>query len=174
MVEEGRVKEGLTKKIDKLLKFKEEELEEKGKKPKFSLPNWIKTKIGKKKYKNHALVIYLRRNREVELKFVEIENDTVSVDGKYYDARVDCYYTYGKSRFPTLVLPEWSLRPLGTEDYQKALARGETVDAQDITIKAHERMEASKPKGIKMSPQAIVILVIVAIVAVYLISTGGK
>lgn len=173
MVEEGRVKEGLTKKVDKLLKIKEEELNEKAKKPKFGLPNWIKTKIGKKKFKNHALVIYLRRNREVELKFVEIENDTVCVDGKYYDARVDCYYTYGKSRFPTLVLPEWSLRPLGTEDYQKALAKGETVDAQDITIKAHERMEASKKK-VKLSPGAIVALVIVAIVVVYLISTGGK
>jgi len=139
---------------------------------KFSLPRYIQLKVGTSKFKNHVLIIFLRRNREVELKYMEILNDMIRIEDKYYDARVDCYYTYGKSRVPVLVIPEWSLRPIGTADYQRVVARGETTDLQDITIKAHERMEASGKK-MKISPQAIVIFVLLGIVAIYLITSGG-
>lgn len=161
---------GINAKIDDLLKYREKEEDEKRsklKKKRFKLPAFIKKRIGKPRYRNYALVVFLRRNREVDMKFIEVLNDAIMIEDKCYDARADCYYTYGKSRIPTLILPEWNLRPIGTLDYQHAVERGETVDAQDITIKAHERMEAEAKKRGAIDPKMIVIIVIIAIIAGY-------
>jgi len=97
----------------------------------------------------------------------------IRIESKYYDARSDCYFTYGKMRIPTLIIPEWSLRPFGTEEYQQAVARHEVSDAQDIAIKAHERMEAEHKK-FKMKPGVWILIGLGALAVIYMIATGAK
>jgi hypothetical protein len=147
-------------------KKKAEETQEKPQKKKiFKLPLFVKSKVGKKKYTNHALVVFLRRNREIDLKYTEIYNNVISIENKFYDARADCYYTYGKERVPTLILPEWSLVPIGTKDYQDAVKEGTTTDGQDIIIEGFERKEIGRKKGTGIELKHIIIIVIVALVA---------
>ncbi len=168
---EEQFKEGLKKIAEEQYK----EQEELKKKPKllrlpFKLPKSISKKVGKKNFRNHVLVIYLRRNREADMYFLPASNDMIKVNGMYYDARVDCYYTYGKQRVPTLVIPEYRLIPIGTEDYHKAVREGNTTDAQDISIKSFEKMEAEGTKT-KMNSKTVIFIILGAVVVLYLLST---
>ncbi len=135
----------------------------------FKLPKWIARKVGKKSYLNHVLVVYLRRNREIELYYTPPSNDLIRIGDLYHDARVDCYYTYGKARVPTLIIEEFNMRPIGTEEYQRALLRGELTDAQDIAIKSFEKMEAENKKK-KIDTKTVVFIVIGVIVVAFILA----
>ena len=100
----------------------------------------------------------------------EIKEDMIAIDGKPYNYSTDfIYLLHGK--FPCIVIKEWDLIPVGTEDYYKAAEAGRTIDPALIIIRIAERGAEELLKK-KISPKMIVFGVIGLGILIYVLSGG--
>ncbi len=113
----GQIKE-LNEKIDALSKSKK-----KKKNKEFDLPKKVKSKLKKLAIKNKLLIILLRTNRAIQPIVADIKNGFVFIEGVPHNCSTDFIYLW-KGKFPTIVLPEWDLNPVGTKEYYDAIEAG--------------------------------------------------
>ena len=155
--------EDLHKKLDALTGISEIK---KGKDKTFKLPWKVRRQLKVLAKKNKTLVFLLTSNRTIEPLTTDIKNGLVKIRDKIYQCDTPFIYMW-MGKFPAIVLPEWSLNPIGTLDYIRAMENKETgVYAQEAIIRAVEQ-EAIAAKN-KMNPRMIIILLVVAAVIGYL------
>ncbi len=165
-------KRGLSKKIDDLSEFIHYGGKKKKKSKEFKLPFTIRARQRALAKKNRLLVILLRTNRSIELKTTKIIDGLIQFDGKFYQATTDFVYLY-RGRIPSIVLPEWSLIPVGTKDYYDASKAGAIADPQKVIIKAIQAAEPQATKG--LAGKSLIWIVIIGVAVFYFIfSSGGK
>lgn len=89
----------------------------------YKLPKKIRA-ISKKKIKqNYVLLFYVRTNGNLEIEFAPINNDLVYVrqTGLYHAANAKYVMRYEK--YPVMIVLEWSLLPLNSEEEHKAASK---------------------------------------------------
>lgn len=169
MNEEDKDK-SINQKIDYLIEKLEKKEFKKLKGMEFHLPLDIRFRAKLIAKKNRALIFLLKTNRDIEIKIAPIFNgmimlkDSATKLEKYYDARADCFYMY--KGVPVLMLPEWSLRPIGTKEYYDAKREKRLANAQQVIIRAIETKEMQMGK-IKMDMKSIIVIAIVGIVVYF-------
>ena len=168
----------INQKIDFLIEKLEKKEVKKVKGMKFNLPLDIKFRTKLIAKKNRALIFLLKTNRDIEIKIVPIFNGMVMLKDsatnmeKYYDARADCFYIY--KGIPVLMLPEWSLVPIGTKDYQDAEQNKKLANAQQVIIRAIETKEMQLGPKLKMDMKTIIIIGIIAIIGFFAYTEYAK
>lgn len=160
-------KKGLIKRVEELEnKEKEIELKKSKKKEKrFDLPFFTKAKAKNSYKKNNILILYLKRDRNIVVKWGSMNDGLVFFDGYKYHNANQKYVYFWKSRIPLIIIPEWSLNPIGNEEDCK---EEEKVDAQHIGIRA---FEAYKNQGSlnKISPKMWIWIGIGGIIVAYVL-----
>ena len=168
---------GLDARIGRILDDKIEELGDKKKKKKeFQLPKNIKSK--KKKIKeNYVVYFYIRSNRQFEISFELIENDTVYVKklDKRYNASTDCIGYYNE--FPCIIQPEWKLDPIRPTDIEGDAGDTKSAVAQKIIINSIEEISNYlKPSGSLLGGNKTIWYILGGCILAYIIYsaiTGG-
>lgn len=151
--------------------MKKLKIEEAKKEGEYKLPMKIRMQQKRLAKRNKILVLYLRTNRSSIYKICEIKNGMVVVDGnKIHQASMDFVYLH-QGRTPMMVVPEWSLTPIGTKDYYDAVRDKKIADPQTIIIRAMEMAEVITAK--KVNKMALVWIVIAVAIVGY-IFFGGK
>lgn len=138
----------------------------------FKFPFGIKSKLKALAKKNSVLVFLLKTNRTIEPLTAKIENDFIVVNDKYHNCSVDFIYMW-LGKYPAIVLNEWDLNPIGTEDYYKAMESGRNVNAQTVIIRAIEQAAVEQKQ--KISGKVWIWIIIGAIIVGYILFAGqGK
>lgn len=128
------------------------------KEKKFKLPWIIRLFQGKMRKKPYAIVMMVKSNGAIEIKMRKIEEDTIKVGEKFYEASAADILRYKKK--PVLILTEWNMKPFSPrEDFEKAATEG-TLTAVEKLIITKMKQEAIKSK---MQINFKVILIILAI-----------
>jgi|24BtaG_2_1085350.scaffolds.fasta_scaffold00417_9 hypothetical protein len=141
------------------------------KKKPFKLPWSVKSQLKNLAKKNKVLVILLRTNRNIEAKIVKIEQGFIIVDGKVHNISPDFIFLWdGKT--PCIVLCEWDLNPIGTEDYYKAVEENRLAEPQTIIIRAMRNVDKLQ-LGTKISPKMWIIIFVVGIAVAYVLFGKG-
>ncbi len=155
----------------------EETKEPEDKKEKKKLTWWSKT-FKSKNFKKPTLiaVLFLRNNGRAETMQLETRNGFFNIAKKTYHERRDCTWVVDKDRIPLAIIPEWSLIPLGTKEWEDKPMLEKFNELQDHTLKGIRHAELVKmgetdfggipPK--KIIIWGIVILVAGIIIANYL------
>ena len=137
---------GIEKVITPEMKTLEDEIKKEDKKK----LNWwtkaFKTKNFKKP--NLVAVLFLRNNGRAEALQLESKNGFFSIARKTYHERKDCTWIVGKDRIPLAIIPEWSLIPLGTKEWQDKTMLEKFNELQDHTLKGIRHAELVK-EGMK-------------------------
>lgn len=157
--------DGLTEKMDMLI---EKSKIKKGKP--FKLPFKIRSQLKLLAKKDKVLVILLKTNRSIQLTTQKIKDGLININGKIHQCTTDFIYMWlGKT--PCIVLPEWDLNPIGTQNYYDAIDAGRKVDAQNVIIRAieHEAVIGSK---MKLSGKMILWIVIILAIVGWVIFGG--
>lgn len=119
----------------------------------FGLPGKIKRGLKKAAIKDKILVIYLKKNKVIMPIIERIQNDFVVINGKPHNISLDFVFLW-KGKHPAIVVPEWDLNPIGTNDYYEALEDGRDPYAVSKMIKMLEAGEDLGKK--KISPMMII------------------
>jgi DNA-binding transcriptional MerR regulator len=160
-----QVKE-LNDKMNLLLPNKEE-LKKKGFKMKFN----VKRKLKHLAKKNQVLVVYMRNNRTIEAQIADIKDGLINIGGVFHQCSLDFVFMW-EGKYPCIVLPEWDMTPIGTEQYYQAVKQGRTTDAQSVLIRAIESKENLGKK--KMDPKLTIGIIIgIAVLGYVLFGQGG-
>ena len=123
-------------------------VDEKGKK---KLTWWSKTFKSKNFEKPKLIaVLFLRNNGRAETMQLETKNGFFNIDKKTYHERKDCTWVVGKDRIPLAIIPEWSLIPLGTQEWQDKPMLEKFNELQDHTLKGIRHAELVKVGGTDM------------------------
>ncbi len=112
--------------------------------------NWWTKAFKSKDFKKPKLiaVLFLRNNGRAEAMQLETKNGFFNIDRKTYHERKDCTWIVGKERIPLAIIPEWSLIPLGTEEWQDKPMLEKFNELQDHTLKGIRHAELVK-EGMK-------------------------
>jgi len=144
-----------------------------GSQPKTMIPQkdrWSKAFNPRKLQKpNTVAVLYLRNNGVAEPMEVEVKNGFIKIQGKTYHERADCKFSMGKERTPLAIIPEWSLIPVGTKEWEDKEMKEKFAELQDHTLKGirnAELVRMGESDGKKMDTKTMILLGIAAIVAV--------
>lgn len=162
--------DGIRERLARVEELLEQKEAKKVKGMQFKLPFDITMRAKMIARKNRALVFLLKTNRDIEIKVAPIINGMIIINERYYDARADCFFMY--KGIPAILLPEWSLEPIGTQDYYKAIKDKELANAQQVIIRAIETKEMGMGK-LKISPKLLIIGAIAAVVIFFVISELG-
>lgn len=117
------------------------------KEKKFKIPTKYIKEVKKKYKQNKILIMHLRSDRVVEVTVGQKINDMIYINGTPHEASMD--FTFMYKGVPMLVIPEWNLSPIGTEDYYKAIKDNKTTPASKIILRAIEAKQndmITKPK----------------------------
>ncbi len=119
--------------------------EPKDKKGKKKLTWWSKN-FKSKDFKKPSLVaiIFLRNNGRAETMQLETRNGFFNIDKKTYHERRDCTWVVGKDRIPLAIIPEWSLIPIGTKEWEDKPMLEKFNELQDHTLKGIRHAELVK------------------------------
>ena len=169
----------IDKKLNKLL----EEVEKTGKnkEKKFKFPFFTTLGAKGKIKKGYVIVQKIMTNGSVKFKMVRIDDNTVNLDGLYYDAGANHILKYKK--YPMIIIPEWNIEPISkdrikveeepeepnpfspAEDYREAERKG-TLSAPQRTIIAKMKADLIKKKS-SINFKAIIIIIILLGVGYY-------
>ncbi len=123
---------------------------------------------------NHVAVIFLKNNRVAEPMEVETKNGFFNIKGRTYHENRDCIYTLDKERIPLAIIPEWSLIPIGTKDWEDKGMREKFAELQDHTLRGIRHAELVKMGEKDSSPtdmkKVIGIGILILIIGVVLYS----
>ncbi len=147
-IEEKKPK-GLTSQVEELnkkLQLVSGNKKENQNKP-FALPGNVKRQLKKLALKNKVLVIMLRRNRNMQPMITDIRNGFIFIDGTPYNCSMDFVFLW-KGKYPAIVVKEWDLSPVGTQDYYEALAEGRTAEPIATVIRMLENKETLTKKTV--------------------------
>lgn len=151
--------------------------EEKMKKKSFKFPSRVKAttrNIKRMIEKNKVQVIYLKESAGIDPIIGEYTNGKVVLpNGNFHDATGDVFWNWGKG-IPTMLIPEWDMLPISrsrlkleTEQFKSS------IHPQKIILRSIEAREAlDKLKGRGLSPKAMLIIGIVAIIVMYVLFAG--
>ncbi len=127
----------------------------------------------KLKKPNAVAVLYIRNNGIAEPMEVEVRDGFYNIYGKTYHENRACIYRMGKDRTPLAVIPEWSLTPLGTKDWEDKDLQEKFGELQDHVLKGIRNAELVRMYGEQRKPlnmKAIILggLALIVVVAVVL------
>lgn len=155
--------DALNKKVDYQLANPNE-----GKKKWFKMPWKVKNKQKRLAKTGKLQVIFMRENRNIEPLVCPMEDGMIKLNGKFYNAAEAFVYLW-LGKFPTIVLPEWSLVPVG-QQFDELEDKTKSVYAETHIIAAMQKAELEDKK--KISSKTIIWILIVAIVVGYLLFAG--
>ena len=163
-VEEENEPKGLNEKVDDVreqLKLITSNYVKKKKDKRFKLPGKIRRQVKKAALKNKVFVILLKTNRTIKLLITKERNGFIIIDGKIHNSSLDFHFLW-KGKFPTLIIKEWDLDPVGTKDYYEALAEGRSAEPVATTIRMVEEGELLTKKGFGSKAWIFIALGIIA------------
>ena len=137
----------------------------------FRLPYKIKRQLKKLALKNKIMVIYLTTNRSMIPIVAEIKDGFIAIDGKPHECTTDFIFLW-KGKYPAIVIKEWDITPVGTSDYYKAVEEKRTPDPIAVGIRMIENKENIMKN--KVSPKALIWIVIGVAIVAYALFAGGK
>lgn len=163
---------GLTAKVDsineKLDMMTESKLDKKYKQ--FNLPNKVTKELKKLGERNKVLVILLKTNRTIQPIITDIIDGFIAINGVPHNCSTDFIFMW-KGKYPAIVLPEWDLNPIGTEDFYKALGEKRTANPVAVAIRMINSKEQLLKKGFEFDGKWWVFIILGAIAIGYLIFT---
>ena len=146
--------------------------DKKGKVSRFQLRGKNKAKMKDWYKKKKLLVFLLGVNRSVSVHIIEIRDGYILIDGVPRKCTLDYIYLF-EGKMPCIILPEWSLEPVGVEEYYKAHPSGlDAAAAQKMVIGAIES-NRELLSGKSMSARTWIWIVIGVIVIGYILSGGA-
>ncbi len=164
--------------VDNLLKNLTEMDTKKLKKKNFKMPFKVKSatrNLTKLMEKNKVQALILKTVGGIQTTIAEISMGRIIVGDKYWDGTGDDFLWPWLGKIPTVILPEWDMRPLSRKMLMEKTKEAKTgMHAQTIIIRAIEAKEAAETisgKGIKS--MMIVVLIIIAAIAYYMFFSGG-
>lgn len=171
-ITEEKRKQGLSEKLDDLTEKMDIIVEKQKlrKKKEFALPFGVRRQLNTLAQKDKVLVMLLKTNRAVQPVTAKINNGIIDVNGKYYDCSHAFIYLW-LNKYPCIILPEWSLIPIGTKDYFDAMEEGNKADAQTIIIRMIENKENMERN--KMPSKMVWWLLIGGIIVAYVLFGKG-
>ena len=89
-------------------------------------------------------VLFLRNNGMADFMEVESKKGFLNVEGHVYHERRDCTYTTTKDRYPLAIIPEWSLIPVGTKEWEDKTMITKFAELQDHTLRGIRHAELVK------------------------------
>lgn len=132
----------LNEKIDVLANISKEKTKSK----QFKVPWKIRRQLKVLAKKNKVLVFYLRSNRNIVPITTSIKDGLIKIEDKYYQCDLPFVYLW-LGKFPAIVLPEFSMNPIGTNEYYKAMENKEGgVYSQTTFIRALEKAQEEQQK----------------------------
>jgi len=165
----------ISKRMDQLEKHMGIEKEKKTKIKKFfKMPFHIRLREKRIAKKSKLLVFHAMTNRAILPKVGDVRDGILYVDGKPHDASPHYIYLW-RGKTPCVILPEWSITPIGTKDYEQAIIDKRISNPQNIIIRALEAAEVGLGKT-KLSGKTLILLGFAGIVVIYLVAsafTGG-
>jgi len=164
----GRIEE-LTERIDSIIPNTSKERKEAEKR--FGLPSKIKRQLKNLALKNKVLVILLTRNRKAEPIITEIKDGFIVINNIPHNVSPDFIFLW-QGKYPTIVLPEWDLNPIGTKDYYTAIDENRISEPISIAIRMLEQGQALL-KGGKLSSKAWIFIGLAVIAGLYILFGGG-
>jgi hypothetical protein len=135
----------------------------------FRLPSKVKKQLKKLAVKNKMLVIYLTRNKGMLPLVQEIKDGSIMIDGKPHDVNIDSVFLW-KGKYPSVVVPEWDLKPIGTESYYDAVEQNRIADPVATAIRIIEN--SANPEKKKLSPKAWIFIGLAIIAGIYVLVGG--
>lgn len=132
----------------------------------FKLPSKIKRQLKKLALKSKILVILLTRNRGMIPLVTEIRDGFVNIEGTPHQCAVDQVFLW-KGKYPAMVIPEWDIRPIGTQDYYEAVKNHTIADPIAIAIRMMENKEMIMKN--KLSPKAWIFIGLAVIAGLYVL-----
>jgi adenine/guanine phosphoribosyltransferase-like PRPP-binding protein len=124
------------------------------KQKRFKIPNKVVREVKKKYKKSKIIIVLLKTNRTIDFIVGQLVNGMVFVNGTPHEASVDFVFVY--KNVPLLVIPEWSLSPIGTKDYYEAKKEGKSAEPSTIILRAIESKEAMQIDKPKLSGKALI------------------
>ncbi len=164
-------KKGLSEQVEELTEIIKFGNKPKKKAREFKLPLRVRMQQKSMVKKSKALILYLRTNRTIDIRIGKIKEGMLMVDDKTFNGSTDFFYLY-RGKIPTIVVPEWSLNPIGTKDYYDAVKNKTVIDPQTIIIRAIEAAEIAAGKK-KMGGKALIWIILIGVAVAYIIF-GGK
>lgn len=162
----GRRLQDIEEKIDLIADSKQ-----KGKDKKFKLKFGIKKELKNLAKKQKVLVCLLGTNRSAKFITATVKDEMIWINGIMHQCTMDFVYLMD-GKWPMVVLPEWSLVPIGTKDYyDKYDANTASAAAERIIIRAIESAEVMDKK--KLSGKTIIWMLIGAAVVMYALFGQG-
>jgi hypothetical protein len=156
----------VNKKLDMLTKrdTKKEQKE-------FRLPGKVKRNLKKLALKNKVLILYLTRNRGMIPMISEIKDGFVTINGLPYNCSMDFVFLW-KGKYPAVVIKEWDMQPVGTEDYYTAVKNNRSPEPVAIAMRMLQSSE--NPIKAKMSGKVIVFGGLAVIALIYIVAGGTQ
>ena len=136
----------------------------------FNVPNKIKRQLKKLALKNKLMVILLTRNRGMIPMVTEIKDGFININGTPHQCSPDFIYLW-KGKYPSIVLPEWDLNPIGTKDYYDAVKDKRVADPIAIAIRMMENRESIMKN--KLSPKVWIFIGLAIIAGLYVLLGGA-
>lgn len=130
----------------------------------------VRTQMKKVAKKNKLLVFILGTNRNCDAQIVDVRNGYFVVDGVPRRCTMDYVYLW-RGKIPCVILPEWSLEPVGIKDYYDRNPEGlPSADAQKMVIGVIESGEVLSKKSFQ--PKTIIFAVIGILILGYILLGG--
>ena len=146
----------------------ESDLEKKSKKKQGNV--WDKA-FNKRKLKKEkkVAVLFLTNNGQAFPMELEPKNGFFTIKGKSYHEREDCTYSMTKDRIPLAIIPEWSLIPLGTKEWEDKSLKEKFLELQTHAMRGIRhaelvRLSGEKGEG-KINVKMLILIGIGAIIA---------
>jgi hypothetical protein len=141
---------------------------------KFKLRRSIKGNIEKAFKKNCLIVIVLKKGRYIEPKVYQLHNGCIVINKVPHPVDKDVVFLWqiGAKQYPTVVIPEYEILPLGTETWYKNNPTG--LDATSAAKIIYGYSKSNEVKGGTGGGNiGLVIAGVVAVAVVIFIISGG-
>ena len=158
-------KKDLLEKLDEISE-KLETGKKKKKEKKFRLPLGIRLSQRKMRRQPYVIVCLIHTNGSVKFKMMKIEEDTIKIGEKFYQASSADILQY--KRKPLLILTEWNMLPFSPRENFEAAAEAGTLTAVEKLIITKMKQEAIKSK-MQINFKVILILLAVGAAGLYLL-----
>ena len=170
VITETETKKGLSEQVNdinaKLDMMTKVNLEKKNKN--FELPRKITGQLKKLAEKSKVLVILLKTNKMIQPIITDVKDGFISINGTPHMCSMDFIYLW-KGKFPCIVLNEWDLTPIGTNDYYKAVEEKRTADPVAVVMRMMKNKEDLMKNKMQFSKGWIIFIVIAIIAAAYML-----
>jgi len=136
---------------------------------KFDLSFGQKMGAKQKLKKNYVLVILLRTNGNINIKFLQVQDGMIYLkDNKTFHIATTKHIGYYK-KYPVIIQPEWDLEPLSRVSLMEAAEGGKYATAQNVIIDAMERVANKLKAKNKLAGNAVIWILLGGAIVVYLI-----